>query len=133
MNAISQARRGSPLLIAAGLLSVLMLSACASAPPAPTASLQAARQAISEAERADAGRHAPEELSEARARLASADAAVTEEKMIRAEQLATESRAGAELASAKTTFAKAHAVNEEMRRSTGTLIEEMQRNAGEKP
>jgi len=42
---------------------VLLLAACASTPPAPTTNLQAARQAISNAERADAGRYAAGELS----------------------------------------------------------------------
>ena len=53
--------------------------------------------------------------------------------MIVAERLADESRADAELAFAKTNAAKASAVNDEMKRSTGTLIQEMQRNAGDKP
>jgi hypothetical protein len=114
--------------LAAGLL---LVGACASAPPAPTESLQAARGAIETAEKADAGRYASVELSEARKRLASADASVREEKMPLAERFAQESRAQAELASAKTTAAKANAVNDEMKRSTGTLIEEMQRKSGD--
>ena len=52
--------------------------------------------------------------------------------MIMAERFAEESRAEAELASAKTAATKANAVNTEMRRSTGTLIEEMQRSSGDK-
>jgi len=110
-----------------------MLTACASTPPAPTASLQSARRAISNAERADAGQYAAGELGEARIKLASADTAVTEKNMIMAERLAEESRAEAELASAKTAAGKAKAVNEEMQRSTDTLIEEMRRSSGEKP
>jgi hypothetical protein len=53
--------------------------------------------------------------------------------MIAAERLAEQSRAEAELASAKAAAAKAKAVNDEMKRSTSTLIEEMQRSSGEKP
>jgi hypothetical protein len=132
MNASSQAHCGSRLRTAAGLTGVLMLAACASTPP-PTASLQAAHQAISNAERADAGRYAPAELSEARSKLASADSAVSEQKMTMAEQLAEESRVEAQLASAKTAEFKAKAVNDEMTRSNGTLVEEMQRNSGGKP
>ena len=49
---------------------------CATVPPAPTANLQAAQQAIANAERVEAGRYAAGELGEARTRLASADAAV---------------------------------------------------------
>jgi hypothetical protein len=133
MNATSQAQRGSRLRIAGGLTGVLLLSACASTPPTPTAGLQAAQLAISNAERADASRYAPGELSEARAKLASADTAVKEQRMIMAEQFAEESSAEAELASAKAADVKAKAVNDEMTRSTGTLVEEMQRSSGDKP
>jgi hypothetical protein len=108
-----------------------MLGGCASLPP-PTASLQAARLAISDADRAEAGRYASAELGEARTKLASADSAVAEQKMTMAERLANESRTEAELASAKTANVKAEAVNDEMKRSTNTLVEEMQRNSGEK-
>jgi hypothetical protein len=130
MNATSQTHRGSQLRIAVGLTGVLMLGACASTPP-PTASLQAARQAISDAERVEAGRYASGELGEARTKLASADTAVSEQRMTMAERFAEESRTEAELASAKTADVKAKAVNDEMTRGTGTLIEEMQRNSGE--
>jgi len=133
MNSVLQTLRAPRLPKAAGLASVLLLAACASTPPPPTASLQAAKQAISEAERADASRYAPEELGDARNKLAFADTAVSERKMIIADRFAQESRAGAELASARTTAAKANAVNDEMKRSTGTLVEEMQRSAGDKP
>jgi Domain of unknown function (DUF4398) len=132
MNATLQAHRGSRLLTAVGIAGVLTLTACASAPPAPTASLQAAQQAISSAERDEAGHYAPGELSEARTKLVSADTAVSQQKMTMAEQFANESRTEAELASAKTAAAKANAVNDEMKRSTGTLVEEMQRSSGEK-
>ncbi len=132
MNAPSQAHWGSRLRTAAGVTGVLMLAACASTPP-PTASLQAAHQAISNAERAEAGRYAPAELGEARSKLTSADTAVSEQKMTMAEQYANESRVEAQLASARTADLKARAVNDEMSRSNGTLIEEMQRNSGAKP
>jgi hypothetical protein len=72
------------------------------------------------------------ELAEARTKLASADDAVLAKKMVTAEQLAEQSRTEAELASARTGATKAKLVNEDMSRSTGTLIDEMQRNAGEK-
>jgi hypothetical protein len=131
MNERSLARRGVSLLTAGALIGMLMLAACASTPPAPTASLDAAKQAISNAERADAGRYAAGELSEARIKLAYANAAVTEQRMIMAERFAEGSRAEAELATAKTQAAKANAVNDEIRHSTGTLVEEMQRRSGD--
>ena len=131
MNATSKPYRHSQLRAALGVTGVLMLGACASAPP-PTASLQAAHQAISDADRAEAGHYASAELGEARTKLASANDAVAEKKMVMAERLANESRAEADLASAKTANVKATAVNDEMKRSTSTLIEEMQRHSGER-
>jgi hypothetical protein len=121
MNAISVTALAGVLMLAAG---------CASAPPAPTSNLEAARQAIATAERLQAGEYAAAELGQARARLASADAAVNEEKMLEAARFADQARADAELASARTGAAKAKTVNDEMRRSTETLIEEMRRNSG---
>jgi Domain of unknown function (DUF4398) len=132
MNATSQAHYGSGRRLLMGITGVLLLAACASTPP-PTASLQAARDAISTAERAEAGRYAPGALGEARTKLAAADSAVSEQKMMAAEQFADESRVEAQLASAQTADVKAKAVNNEMSRSTGTLIDEMQRNSGDKP
>jgi hypothetical protein len=131
MNVTSQAYRGSPMAL--GFTGVLLLAACASTPPAPTANLQAAQQAIAAAERSEAARYAPGELSEAHTKLALADTAVTEGKMVVAEHFADQSRAEAELASASTSAAKANAVNEEMQRSNGTLVDEMKRGSGEKP
>ena len=133
MNVTSQANRASRPLTALGFTGMLLLAACASTPPAPTANLQAAQQAIAAAERGEAARYAPGELSEAHTKLTLADAAVTEKKMVVAERFADQSRAEAELASAKTSAAKADAVNDEMKRSNGTLVDEMKRGSGDKP
>jgi hypothetical protein len=116
---------------ATGIAAVLALAACASAPP-PTASLQAAQQAIVTAEQANAGRYAAGELGEARAELTSANAAVSDQHMIMAERLANESRTEAQLAYAKTAYVKAQAINDDMAHSNGALIEEIQRNSGDK-
>ncbi len=115
-----------------GLGVVMAVGACASTPPAPTAALQAAQQAITVAERTDAGHYAPSELDEARAKLASANTAVTSSKMVVAARLAEQSQAEAELASAKTSAVKASAVNAELTQGNNTLVEEMDRSAGEK-
>lgn len=134
MNSTSDTRRrpgARAAAAAAAIAGVLLVAACASTPPAPTSQLQAAQLAISNAERTDAGRYAAAELGEARTKLASANAAVLEEKMVVAAQLAEQSRVEAELALARTAAAKAAVVNEEMKRSTGTLIDEMQRNTGD--
>jgi hypothetical protein len=116
-------------LVTSGLL---MLGACASTPPAPSANLQAAQQAIAAAERGEAARYAPGELGEAHAKLTLADTAVTEKKMVLAEHFADQSRAEAELASAKASAIKANAVNDEMKRSNSTLVDEMKRGSGDK-
>jgi hypothetical protein len=121
------------LMLASGALVAFFIAGCASTPPAPTARLQAAQQAIASAERIEAGRYAAGELSAARTKLASADSAVSEKRMILAGQFADQSRAEAELASARTSDAKATAVKDEMKRSTGTLVEEMKRSTGDKP
>ena len=131
MNSTPRTITGLRPLVAAGLAGILMLvSACASAPPAPDSALDAAKVAISNADKADAGQYAGAELREAREKLASADSAVQEENMVAAERFAQESRVQAELASARTAAAKAAAVNKEMESGADALTEEMQR-AGE--
>jgi hypothetical protein len=132
MNSRQTTRKHLRNLIAAGG-TAFILAACASTPPAPTAALDAAHLAISNAERADAGQYAAGELAEARDRLSSAHSAVTANNMIVAERLANESRTEAELASASTAQIKAQAVNAQLQRSNGSLNEELKRNAGDQP
>ena len=108
----------------------IFAAGCASTPPIPSTSLQAAQQAIGDATTVDAGRFAAAELDEARAKLTAAQQAVEQKQMVAAEQLAKEARADAELASARTAAAKASAVNQEMRQSNATLVEEMRRKTG---
>ncbi len=105
-------------------------AAFAKAPP-PDTNLQAAQQAIANAERVDAASLAPVELGQARAKLSAAEKAVAEKEMIAGAQLADQARADAELAAARTGAAKAKAVNADIKRSTATLEEEMQRKTGE--
>jgi hypothetical protein len=107
-----------------------LLNACASTPE-PTAQLQAAQQAISDAERAEASRHAANDLSDARNKLTAANAAVSNKDMEQAARLADEARVDAELASARTAALKAKAVNDEMRKGSEALQEEIQRNTGD--
>jgi len=115
---------------AAGVALVLLLGACASAPQPPTAALQAAQQAIDNADRARIADQASPELHEAREKLAAAHAAVEESRMHSAERLAQEARVDAELASATIDEAKSRAVNDEIIRSDAALRQEMQRKAG---
>ena len=118
------------LRIALPALLVFAVTAFAGAKP-PTTNLQAAQQAIANAERVDAASLAPVELGEARAKLSAAEKAVGEKEMVAGAQLADEARADAELAAAKAGATKANKVNEEIRRSTATLMEEMQRKTGD--
>ena len=51
--------------------------------------------------------------------------------MLAAGRYAEQSQVEAQLATARATSTKAQAVNEEMQRSTGTLVDELQRVEGE--
>jgi hypothetical protein len=115
-----------------GLGGVLLLAACASSPP-PQVALSEARQAIAVADQAHISDASSPQLAEARTKLAAADSAVHAGRMTEAERLAQESRVDAELAFAQSNAQKNQAVNDEMLHSTGTLSEEMQRNAGSNP
>ena len=110
---------------------LILAGAAIAAPPIPTTNLQAAQQAIANAERVDAATHAGVELGEARGKLSAAQHAVEEKKMVDAQRFADEARVEAELAAAKAGAVKALAANEDIRRGTSTLVDEMQRKTGE--
>src|SRR6478736_1503096 len=109
----------------------LLAGTAIAAPPIPTTNLQAAQQAIANAERVDAATHAGVELGEARGKLSAAQHAVEEKKMVDAQRFADEARAEAELAAAKSAAVKAMAANEDIKRGTATLMDEMQRKSGD--
>ncbi len=115
------------LAVAACAATMLLIGACASAPPSPTAALTEAKSAIQAAERDDASHFAAAELDKARQKLILANKAVVAEDMILAERFAQEATVTANLAAAKTAATKAVAINEEMGRGTEALLEEMQR------
>lgn len=122
-----------PAIAVAGLAGALLVAACASTPPEPTVALKAAEQAIATADQTQVADAASPELNEARQKLTAAQTAVQDKHMVEAERLALESRADAELASAKTEASKAQVVNDEMKRGTQALTEELDRNSGAKP
>ena len=122
-------RRVAPQLLAIGIVA-LFLSACASPPPPPQQALQAAESAIKNAEQARVADYASPELGVARTKLTAANAAVEREEMLLAERLAQQARVEAELALARSQATKAQVVNDEMRKSTDSLKQEMQRNTG---
>ena len=125
-QALPRRRLRTAGLAAAVSCCAMLATGCASA-PAPTAQIQSAKQAIEDAERAQAAEHAAPELSQARSKLESANAAVQAKDMEQAARLASEARADAELASARAAAVKAQAANDEIRRANQMLIEEMGR------
>lgn len=128
-NLFNSARR---LSLSVGMAILLLLSVgCAVTQPAPTASLAAAKQAITSAERSDAQKYAGAELNDARQRLQRAESAVRSEDMIEAERLADEARVAAELASATTETSKALESNLELSRGVQALVDEMRRTGGQ--
>lgn len=110
---------------------IIFAAGCASTPPLPSTNLEAAQQAIANAERVEASTHAAVELGEARAKLSAAQRAADQKEMVIAAQLADQARAEAELAAARSGAAKANAVNDGIKHSNATLIEEMQRKTGD--
>lgn len=128
------AHQGSAFFAASALAGVMALAtACSSAPQPPTEALQAAEQAIDSAEQARVADYASPELGNAREKLTAAHIAVQDEDMEQAQRLAEQSRADAELALARSQASKANVVNDEMKKSTSTIKQEMQRNPGVTP
>lgn len=121
---------GRQLRISVALIGAFALASCVSTPPAPTLELQSAEQAIIQAEQARVADYASPELRAAREKLTAAQAAVREEDMEKAWRLAEQAKVEAELAQAKAQVAKAQKVNDEMKKSTRSLQQEMQRNTG---
>lgn len=128
MFMISRANTLFRLAAAAAVLgATLWLTACASAPKPPTVALSEAALAIQTAEREDTKRHAAAELDRARQSLVKADKAVRAQDMVLAERLADEATVTAKLASARTEAVKAAAINDEIRRGTEAMLEEIRR------
>ena len=106
---------------------LVVLSACASAPLVPVATINGAAQAIAEAELAGARQYAGAELDEARQKMSLAERSIDEARMVEAERYANEARIMAELASARTESEMAARINSEMVRAAEALADELQR------
>jgi hypothetical protein len=104
----------------------LIFTACASAPP-PSQDVTRARTLIEQAEKAGAQRYAAVELESARDKLAQAAEASKDGKQEVANARAAEAVADAELANAKTLSAEARRAADELQRSTETLRQETER------
>lgn len=113
---------------------LILLTACSSAPRPPLAELQAAEQAIANAERAQVIRYSSVELNTARTELTAARNAVSVKNMPQAQRLALQSQLSAELALVRAELLKAQAINQDMQQSIDALQLEAQRNlSGVKP
>lgn len=121
------------LTAAITLAALLALPACVSTPPPPNEAIQAAELAIVNAEQSRVAEFGSTELKDAREKLAQAKTAVADKKMTTAMRLAEQSRVDADLATARSNEAKARAVNDDMRKSSEMLKQEMQRNQGVQP
>lgn len=130
MNKLSTHRNRGLIHLLSACAIFGVLAGCASTPNAPTEALQAAELAIANAEKDRVADYASPELAEARDKLTAARVAVAKKEMARAARLAEQSRADAELASAKTKAAKAQEVNEELDKNADTLQRELDRNSG---
>jgi hypothetical protein len=122
-----------PLRLSIAMLGFLALTASAAKPEVPTQAIQAAELAIKNADQARVADYSSPELTMARDKLTAARTAVEKEDMVVAQQLAEQSRADAELATAKASVAKEQATNDEIKKSIETLKQEMQRNSGARP
>ena len=116
---------GRLALVSTLAVSVLLLGACASKPPAPTDALTTARAAVTQAEAADAGRLAPVELLAARDKLAQADAAVRAEQFAQARRLAEQATADGMLAERKARAQRSRQAVAELERSNAALQKEL--------
>ena len=108
----------------------LLLPACSSTPLPPTQQISAAEQALVDAEQTRVAEYALPEMQEARAKLASARAAVKSEDMVLAKRLAEQASVNIKLAAAKAELAKEKAVNEDMKKNIHVLKQEMNRKTG---
>jgi hypothetical protein len=125
MNTLSAHRGAQPVLAPLVILCLLLLSACAGAPP-PTADMAVGRAAV---ERADgpAAAEAPVELASARDKINRANAAFAAKDYVLARQLANEAEADATLAEAQSRVVRSGRALTEVRDGIRMLREEMQK------
>jgi len=132
-NFLSVSKNPVTVLFKTGIAAFLLfLVACSTTPQPPYLALQSAESAIDNADQERVSDYALPELREARDKLTAARAAVQQEEMDLAKNLADESRVSAELASAKAERIKAAEVNNDMKKGTLDLRQEMQRMTGER-
>lgn len=112
------------LLISSLVITVCLLTACASTPP-PTDTITRAKVSLDEAEEAGSRDHAPLELRNARKKLQEAQAAFGQEEYKRAKRLAEQAQVDAQLAEQKALSAKAQDSVEEIQDHMRLLRKEL--------
>lgn len=127
MNALSNSRTtGKPLSLLAGVMAVILLTACSSVPE-PVGEMASARAVVRNLSDTEARTYAAVEADRARTKLQRAEAALQAENYDEARRLATEAEADAELARAKTDAAKATRAAAELEQSIQILRSEIER------
>ena len=121
-------RLRSTVLVPAALASTLFLGACATQGKPPVADLAVARSSVSQAEAAGAAQLAPVEFLNARNKLASAEAAMRDERYNDARVYTDEAAADADVAERKARAMKATNAAMELQRSNAVLGNEIDRN-----
>jgi len=116
------------VLVPAALASTLFLGACATQGKPPVADLAVARTSVSQAEAAGAAQLAPVEFLNARNKLASAEAAMRDERYNDARVYTDEAAADADVAERKARAMKATNAAMELQRSNAVLGNEIDRN-----
>lgn len=108
---------------------VLVLSACATSTPPPTALMAVSSAAVADAAMAGASEFAPAEMRSARDKMDRAQAAMASREYERAKTLALEAQVDAQLATAKTHSAKAGKASAAVTDDSRALSEELQRKS----
>lgn len=112
---------------AAAASSLLVLGACASSPPAPTAQMAVSTAAVAQAVTAGGSDLAPGELRAAQDKLAQANTALVTKDNARALTLAQQAELDARLATARAGAAKAQRAAASVQAGTRALSEEIDR------
>lgn len=115
----------SKLGLIAVFITLFILGACASGPEAPDTLLSQAESSIREAESADADRHAPVALREAKKNLSAAKSHIAKENYQAARKLLEKTIADADFATAKSDAKKSENAAEEVRESLEVLEREV--------
>lgn len=125
MNNVAWSQRGLRIAAPFAVVSLVLLSACAST-PAPSAEIAVARAAVERAT-GPAAAEAPVEMALARDKITRANAAYAKEDYALARRLASEAEADATLAEAQSRSVRSARALAEVREGVRMLREEMTR------